>query len=651
MSTQIWDQFMAALQEANPNFSRRPSQEALVRAIVDTLTEDEEMSYLVAKAGTGTGKSLASVIPTLGHLRSRGERRPVIISTASKNLQGQYHLKDLPEMAEYFTDLDGQAGFDYAVLKGKSNYLCLAKVFDSEAERVVSTYKLKDIRKLVKDPHKGMTGDLALLPISVTSQEGRALTIGAESCPGASRCPAINEATDCFYEKAKARSQKSDVVVINHALLAIDAKLRARTGGNISLLPQPGVLVVDECHKLVGYVQHALSWHMSRDHLFRFANDIIEDGESLEEFKDEVLGLLRLIPHKRDKEPQHVVPREKLANNQHIQNLIGLISSLSGFWQEQAMFTWSSRDWQNVRRCENLIADLSIAYGPTDNDNFWTELDSMGQPVLYYKPKEVDWFLSKYLWPQASAILMSATPGEFKLGLPEATKSRFNTPSPFDYRRNCRIYIPDSISGEEPREEHDQKRWLARRNETIFRLVEASQGRALLLFTSWKDLNRTHEALAPQMSKYVTVLRQVKDNETERDALAKRFKDDEHSVLFGTESFFEGVDIPGRSLQLVVIAKLPFPSMMDATRGGKLDFFKEMMPEMRLKLEQAAGRLIRTTTDQGLVAVLDSRLLTKGYGKPILSQMPPFRQAPILTDLADAVSYLESLEEGGDEDE
>lgn len=645
MTSQVWEQFMSALQEDSPSFSRRPSQEALVHAIVETLGE-EGHSYLVAKAGTGTGKSLASVVPALGHIRNnRAERRPVIISTASKNLQGQYFLKDLPEMAEHFPFVGGKEGFQYAVLKGKSNYLCQARLYSSEAETYMSKSRLRDLRALAAEAPGGELGDLAMLPIQLGFKEARAVTISTEQCPGASRCPVLNKDTDCFYERAKERARTSEVVVINHALLALDAKVRARTGGNVSLLPEPGVLVIDECHKFSGYVQNALSWHVSRDFLYTFANEVFEDPDSLEEFKKESESLFDLIPHRRDKEQQHIVPRKVLFNNTHLRSLIGLANEGAKYWLEIAMEAGDPNYWRNYRRLANLAIDLAVAFNCTPNDNFWTELDQMGRPVLYYKPKEVAEFLSKNLWGQVpKAILMSATPGRVDLGLPETTTSNFATPSPFNYRENCRIYIPQSISGEEPRDEHDNERWLKRRNETIFKLVEASQGRALLLFTSWKDLNRTYDAMAPKMSKYVTVLRQTKDNEVERDGLAKRFKSDEHSVLFGTESFFEGVDVPGRALQLVVIAKLPFPSMMDATRGGKLDFIKEMMPEMRLKLEQAAGRLIRSVNDRGLIAVLDNRLLTKGYGKSILSQMPPFRQAPILTELADAVAYLEELD-------
>lgn len=657
MSTQVWDKFMASLQEANPSFSRRPSQEELVEAITETL-EKGGHNYLIAKAGTGTGKSLASVIPALGYMRQTNATGPVIISTATKNLQGQYFGKDLPEMAKHFPSVGQKAsGFTYTVLKGKSNYLCQANL-DSPAEGAVPEHKLHALREFVKRADEQTTGEITALPLMLTQREARGVTISANDCPGASDCPF---GSVCFYEKAKARATQSDVLVVNHALLMIDAKIRMATEGMISLLPAPGVLVIDECHKLTGYAQNALSWSMSGESLNRFANEIIEDDYDRQIFKLNAKALFDLIPHVKDKDPQHIVPREKLKGCDPVRELTQLAVSAHQYWMDDIQEARDEEDrkrasagWKKVSRCRNLLANLDVVAMPVENDNFWTEIDSLGRPSLYYKPKEIADFLRNSLWSsledgelrsRASAVLMSATPGQFDIGLP-LTTGRFNTPSPFDYRKNARVFIPRDISGQAPYGT-DTAEWERVRDATMLKLVEASQGRALLLFTSWKDLNRTYDKLGPVFRKHVTVFRQEKDNEFERDSLARKFKEDETSVLFGTESFFEGVDVPGPSLRLVVISKLPFPGMVDATRGGKLDFSREMMPEMKLKLEQAAGRLIRSTSDQGLVAVIDSRLLTKGYGKPILGTMPPFSQARRYTELADAVAYLESL--GDDE--
>lgn len=646
---------MESLQKENPSFSRRRSQEGLVQAIAEAVGGDPEERYLIAKAGTGTGKSLASVVPALGYLRERGVRAPVVISTATKNLQGQYHDKDLPMIAEHFPAVgENPPGFTFALMKGKSNYLCLANLENPQGK--VDSGKLAALREFAKNANDKTNGEITALPVKLNSSETRALTISAEDCPGAGDCPF---GLECLYEKAKKRAFNSDVIVINHALLAIDAKIRHKTQGNISLLPKPGVLVIDESHKLVGYIQNALSWRLSKNYLFRFANDVFEnenqdDGIS---FKNVVNELFDVVRHVQDKDPQHVVKREDLPKS-HVGALIEMATEAVRYWlrlTDTDDRPDSSRAWKKVARCGNLIADLAVVMDPTTNDNFWTELDKIGDTTLNYKPKDVSEFMAEALWsekdedgysePRSPAILMSATPGSVPIGLDEENIRRFKAASPFDYRSNCRIFIP-SISGQQPFGSGDElERWEKKRASIMFKLVAASGGRALLLFSSWKDLNSMYDRLAPGLQKYVTVLRQEKDNEIERDRLAARFKADETSVLFGTESFFEGVDIPGRSLQLVIIAKLPFPSMFDATRGGKLDFSKEMMPEMELKLEQAAGRLIRSTTDKGMVAVLDNRIMTKGYGKVLRRKLSPFDRAPVITELNEAIAYLESITE------
>lgn len=643
---------MESLREARPSFGRREGQEALVEAISEVISGTRG-NYLIAKAGTGTGKSLASVIPALGYLRESGRIDPVVVSTATRNLQGQYFHKDLPLMAPHFPALNGRpAGFTFTVLKGKSNYVCLSKLENPEG----GVSRLSEIRKFFKQV--AVTGEVGELPFPVPPREARAITTSAEQCPGASNCLFGRE---CFYEKAKIRASKSDVVVINHALLAIDAKIREKTQGMVTLLPKPGVLVVDECHKLPGYVQNALSWSFAKNHLYKFANELIEysDG-SFEQFKKCADELFALVRHVRDSEPQHIVERSIFTHARMIQRLREIADEAMEYWISEARDAGDDRArsgtaWRKAARCVNLMEYFDLMVAPTPNDNFWTEYHQVNETVLHYKPKHVQDWMRHHLWMEPSedgppvdrspVVLMSATTGEQPkslYGLPEMSAHTYSALSPFDYRKNCRVFVP-SLSGQPVRGE--EKEWARKRNATILRLVEASGGRALLLFTSWKDLNETHNALAPVFSQHVRVFKQDRDNEAERDRLAKQFKDDETSVLFGTESFFEGIDVPGDSLRLVVISKLPFPSMYDATRGGKLDFNNEMMPEMKLKLEQAAGRLIRSATDRGLIAILDDRLLTKGYGKVLMRTVSPLNKAPLIRTLREATEYLESLDE------
>jgi len=638
----VWNDFLTST-----GYGHRPSQDELVTLITKTL---EKRGHLLARAGTGTGKSLASVIPSLSYALSRASALhggPVIVSTATKALQGQYYLKDLPFMAKHFAKPDSKdkaKGFNYAVLKGKRNYLCRDRLAAPTMPIPV------EIMKHLSGLPKTHEGDLST--IELTTEQRMALSISTDDCPGATDCM-FHDFDDfengCYYERAKKKANDSEVMVVNHALLAAHLKIMIATEGHIALLPNPSVIVLDECHKFTGYVQNAMGWTLSRNRLYRWANECLE-GNDVKEFKDLVKEFFdkHIQWDVEDKKStQQIVPRETMQKNKLLVEMSTHMDEALDFWTDEAADSKSNDDRKKVRRTQNMIADFDVALEPDDEDNFWVELDRRGDKELYYKPAEtkVAEFMKLHLWPSAPAILLSATtPTAESMGLPEETEE-FEADSPFDYKHQSRLYISQT-DGAAPQGYLERQMWEKRRHDEMLALVAASDGRALLLFTSWADLNKAHEVLAPKFKAAgCTVLKQDRDNEGERDRLAKLFKEDETSVLFGTESFFEGIDIPGRSLQLVIISKLPFPAMIDNTRGGKLDFRKDMLPEMRKKLVQATGRLIRDHSDKGLVAVLDSRLATKPYGRNVLANISPFNEMTEARTLKEAMDYLESLED------
>lgn len=648
----IWDRFMRDI-----GYNRRPGQEALVQAIANTV---RNKGHLVARAGTGTGKSIAAVIPALAYARAGAltEQGPVIIATASKNLQGQYFNKDLPKMAEHYSDAHG-TGFTFEVLKGKSNYLCRDRLKTPEGP--IAESKLDALRTLPTTHN----GDIAYLPLSLESREIRAVTISSGDCPGRNECLMAQDPDNpCYYEKQKARAMQVDVLVINHALLAQHIKIFTSTKGKIEILPIPSALVMDECHKFQGYMQGALGWALSTNRLFRWANDCLDTNES-DRFKKLVKEFFAAIKSTRDEtvtkfkktpDVQQVVPRPFLRELALSAQMLEYIEDALEEWSEIARDSRENADWRKVRKTANLLADMEVLTKLDAMDNFWSEPASApnnptNQGVtLNYKPstEKVAAYLLENYWMayETPAILMSATPPSdpiAELGMPQDHDS-FDASSPFDYKQNSRLFIAPS-SGKPPQDYRERLLWEQRRHKMMLNLVASSDGRALLLFSAWNDLNAAYKAIAPAMEQAgVTVLKQDKEDETARDKLAALFKSDEHSVLFGTQSFFEGVDIPGNSLQLVVIYKLPFPALHDATRGGQLDFKTEMLPEMRQHLVQAAGRLIRSHDDRGLVAVLDNRLLTASYGKIILANVEPFNRMGHVDSLQDAMAYLESLE-------
>lgn len=629
-----WDKFMAST-----GYDRRPTQDELVELITTTLNS---RGQLLGRAGTGTGKSLASVVPALAFAQKDApepQDGPVIVTTATKALQGQYYLKDLPFMAKHY-----EGGIRHAILKGKRNYLCLDRLA-APTERIEPSV-LKRLSALPPE-HEGDVSTLGL-----PRHQELALTISSEDCPGAGDCiphaMAYEKTGGCFYEKAKKKAGESEVLVINHALLASHIKILAATEGRIALLPKWSVLVADECHKLTGYIQNALGWQLSLIRLFKWANDCLE-GEELEEFKGHVRDFFSstIVYDVTDKKnAQQIQPRDSL-QSKAMATMGEMVDDAYDAWADQALESRDNNDYKKVRRCANLAADLEVALNPDQRDNFWVEMDKNGNKILFYKPAESKCadFMSEHLWPLSPSILLSATtPTPSSLGLP-STVVEYEADSPFDYKNQSRLYI-SKLDGAPPFDRLEKELWKQNRHKEMLQLVAASDGRALLLFTSWVDLNEAHDAIAPRLKAAgVTVLKQDKDNQSERDRLARLLKEDERSVLFGTESFFEGIDIPGRSLQLVVISKMPFPAMVDNTRGGKLDFKTEMLPEMRMKVIQAAGRLIRTHEDRGLVAILDSRMAKKPYGRNIVANISPFCEMTQVHSLAEAMEYLESLEE------
>lgn len=639
MNPKLWPAFLESV-----GFEARTPQTELVEAIIETL-EDSEQSFLIADAGTGTGKSAAASVPGIALAKQTG--KPIIISTATKNLQGQYFKVDLPMITGAFP-LDllpprERSVPSFAILKGKGNYLCTAKVKE-QGNGFASKYQLP------LSPADGETGDVASLRLPPKIRP--LVTISSNDCPGATKCQSA-EAGDCFFEAAKEKAFKANVLVVNHALLAIDALLRQITDGAVQILPEPSAVMIDEAHKFEDYVRGALGWTLTREQLYRWANDCLQDDADNEDFKELVKelweGLARARKsqtakeRKKQEDSQVLLPPAEAQKLKPIKDMMRLAERAVIQGEDEKEYKRASRSANMAR----LLGSMLIA--GTD-DNFWTEKDRDGEVSLNYKPRSVANFLRANFWPYtgAGAVLMSATPPHApskRLGIPDEQMDTLRVTSPFDYAKQAALYIDRRPQPEFGAAYPEVAEYLKGRSNDMFNLVAASDGRALLLFTSWKDLNETFDMLAPRFAEAgVTVLRQERENAGERERLAKTFKEDEHSVLFGTESFFEGVDIPGRSLQLVVINKLPFPSMYDATRGGKLDFMQDMMPEMTIKLTQAAGRLIRSTSDRGMVAIFDPRLLTKGYGRQLLNKVP-FKQMKAIRSIPEAMEYLEALEE------
>jgi ATP-dependent DNA helicase DinG len=601
-----------------PGFEPRAGQAALAQEVADALERGE---HLLAEAGTGIGKSLAYLIPAL----ESGQR--VVVATATKALQEQLLTKDVPAAAAAL----GRE-VDVAVLKGRQNYLCrkslhgLALPLFRTAEDATEYERLQDWIGTTE------TGDRAELPFEPRPTLWAEVAVGADRCAGR-RCPFL---ATCFSEQARERAQEAELVIANHALYFADLAVRAKTGDGAGVLPEHDAVVLDEAHRLE---ESAAAWfggRVSLGGLRRLLRDVERGcregaapvparaldaidrrGEELLAGLDPGRGRRRLTA--ADAEAASG-PAAALAAA-----LVQLAEALRGRNEDLD---------QLARRALGTVDDLGACLAVEDEDSVsWAEQDA-----LAWAPVDVSDTLRELLWErEIVSVLVSATlEPRFlrgRLGLEEARE--VSLPSPYDYREQALLYVPRAFP--EPR----SPGYDARLAEEVLALCRLSEGRALVLTTSYRALDGLAERVASRLPYPVLV-----QGEAPRERLLERFRDEVDSVLIATQTFWQGVDVQGESLSLLVIDKLPFAAPSDPlvearceriARGGGDWFGEYAVPSAVLQLRQGFGRLIRGHADQGVVAILDPRLRTRGYGRRFLEALPP---APLVADLDAVADFL-----------
>lgn len=640
MKATTFQQATDVLSEAIPNYEARPEQARLAVAIEDALTERRT---LVGQGGCGVGKSFASLVPAI----LSGRR--TVYSTATKALQEQIASKDLPFLAEHFPTT-------YAILKGRSNYLCLAKLAEADAE-VDATF-----RSAVESANLGERDELP----AVNDATWAKLTISSEECPGKKQCP-FGEV--CFAEKAKQAAQAAQVVVVNHALLAIDAVVRDISDGQASMIGEYDALIVDEAHEFEDYVSSALAATFRASSVLSFATelrnfskrirlDADDKATALSAAANELFGWLPLGRLRQSAILESVALFEALiaayAGAIEWLNDESVIDAVSAASTNESRALRVTRD-RLRRRAQNAVVKFQSALLDSDADTVrYVEEVTRGQvthKAIVITPVTVSEWLRESMWSRVRPILISATilvggKADFianRLGLENFTT--VDAGSPFDYKRQARLYVPRNLpvpSGA------TTQAWSVQAIEEMHRLVKASDGRALLLFTSRSEMMKAWDALVNSGRFDRWPCR--KQGDESNQSLMSWFKADRHSVLFALKSFFTGIDIQGDALGLVVINKLPFPVPTEPVfearseaikrRGGN-DFSELTIPSMTLPLQQAAGRLIRTKTDGGVVAILDPRLVTKQYGATIMRSLPDM---PVIHSHAEVQDFFAGLQ-------
>lgn len=654
-----WAEATAKFAEALDNFQRRENQDGLAVKIEDALASNR---HLFAQAGCGTGKSFAGLVPAIAHSKATG--MPVILATATKALQGQYVGKDLPFLQTVLGD------FTFADVRGRSNYVCLAKVDELQDPQLKSAV-YADL-----DNNPGHDGLIESLPDVITAQERATLSTTSDECPGKSECPFGQV---CLSEKAKTKAKTANVVVVNHAVLAADLSVKAAQKAVgvpddkvTGMLPHFSGVVVDEAHEMVDYVTNALGGEVtagSYGRLGKMAANFLTDRDALKsvnEASDELFGQVQRALNSREDKRNNSVLLTDVQLAKLAEPLLNLYKALKALAVRVEGHTVHGDDKasQKKKRLARRIASASAKVNALLTSEQaelvrWLELaEGKKGNAIKWAPLTVADFLRTELLSVAPVVFMSATLAVGSDFSPLANQlgvegyGTFDAGTPFDFATQARTLIPQIAAPAGA----TVNQWRAAATASTGELLRASNGRALLLFTSKSEMEEAYRTLAPTIEGMGH--KAIMQGQASNKALKEQFDADEHSVLFGMDSFMTGIDIQGDSLRLVVLNKAPFKVLSDVVFKARMDaldakygqwqpkggFYGLYVPTMALKLYQAYGRLIRTVEDRGVVAIMDSRLYgksAKGYGAKVVKGLP---NAPIVTSLGEAVTFLESLE-------
>ncbi|HVF24292.1 MAG TPA: helicase C-terminal domain-containing protein [Anaerolineales bacterium] len=675
------------------SFEQRPEQVEMLRAVSNALSYG---SHLMVEAGTGVGKSFAYLVPAALFAKQNNTR--VVVSTNTINLQDQLIQRDLPNLSQAL-NLD----FRFSVLKGRSNYLCPRRLENLRHFGPRNADEMRVLAKVMVWQMNNQSGDRSELNLTGPTEREVWVRLSAEDDACTTETCIKRTGGACPFHRAKTMSQAAHVLVVNHALLLSDVA----TGSKV--LPEYSHLIIDEGHHLESATTNALSFKLNQFDMERMMKEIGGTntgvlGRLLGEMKDALrpsdFGLLQ----KSVSRATDMTFRIEQMNRQFY-TILGEFAKLQREGQPQSNYSWQARvlpatrtlpGWDEVEiawdtidetlslliaslaeiykaaadlyadgheNLQDVMADMSnVARRLTEaeaNINgmigkpipgmvYWIEVQPNGNRLsLNAAPLSVGPLVEKYLWHEKRCLILTSatltTHGEFQylrntLGADEADEMQLG--SPYDYESAALLYIANDIP--EPNA-HGYQQALDR---AILATAKATGGRMLVLFTSYAALKKTAQAITGPLAREEIYVYEQGDGASP-NALLESFKATERAVLLGTRSFWEGVDVPGDSLSVVVLTKLPFDVPTDPLIAARSEIYEDSfnqyyLPEAILKFRQGFGRLIRTASDRGVVAILDRRVLTKQYGRLFLESLPPCsaRQGPVANLAREAGKWL-----------
>lgn len=594
----------------------RPGQVEMALAVTRAINDD---GRVIVQAGTGTGKTIAYLIPAI----LSGKR--TVVSTATKTLQDQLAISDLPLLEAMLPQ-----PFTWSILKGRSNYVCMQRVSEVSNNAQLELDDLgvssqREVKRLVDWALRSKVGDVTELDWQPSPRAWQAVSVGSDECPGAARC---DSGSECFAERARIRAAVSDVVVVNTHLYGMHV---AAAGG---ILPEHDVVIFDEAHQLEDTLTSTVGVSIAESRANSLASavsKVIDDPLLIERIHSTgavLTSALAPFPEERLSFPLPHPIVEALTNmrlvvNDALDALRAIDSTVESVKQKAVRAqTLATRLAENIDATFRADASfVPFVTGPVE------------RPSLVVAPLVVGPVLAEYAWPEHAVILTSAT---IPLSLPERVGltdavDMIDVGSPFDYESQALLYCATALP--DPNAQRDDAV-----HSEMADLISAAGGRTLALFTSRRAMQTAVDTLRSKLP-----YRILCQDENQRQTLLREFLLDEHSCLFATAGFFEGVDIPGRSLSLVIIDRIPFPHranpLLAARREmhGQRGFTEVDLPRAITALAQATGRLIRSRNDRGVVAVLDPRLATKGYRWTIINALPPMRRTK---DKSEVIDFL-----------
>jgi len=644
------------LSRTHPAYEFRRGQLQMAQAVEQALAEKR---HLIVEAGTGTGKTLAYLLPVI-----RAGKR-VLVSTGTKNLQEQLFYKDIPFLEQALFP-EGDRRLRVCYMKGRNNYLCRKKLYDLTGQPVLSGLEeIEQYRAIAEWEKTTETGDRAeLSELPESSALWPHLDARSDKCLG-QKC---SQWERCFITEMHRRALESDIVIVNHHLFFADLAIKQSAEGapDAGILPECAAVIFDEAHELENVAGSYFGVTVSNWRMEDLARDVESSLQRAKELSAGIAGALGSL-RERSQLFFSLLPggegRLAFENRQEFleengDEYIGLMQALGRVAAElQGMKQKPEEVFNFIRRVDELRVQLSFVMESTErNTVFWIERrgggkDSRGTSAplrssrhvfLQATPIDVAPILRSCLFDKLEcAVLTSATlavGGGFeyisrRLGLEHARE--LVLPSHFDYANQAILYVPPDLP--DPRTPQFAERATGR----IRQLLEITRGRAFCLFTSYAQMNEVYNRLLGELE-YPMLLQ----GNAPKRALLEEFRITPNAVLFGTSSFWQGVDVQGEQLSCVIIDRLPFEVPSDpvvAARVRAIDaeggnaFYQYQVPAAVITLKQGFGRLIRSLHDRGLLALLDNRILKKAYGRVFVESLPAYRRT---TDIAQVERFF-----------